>query len=101
ELVFKKAGETVRLRVLAHWHGGAVEDVTDITRFRTNDESVATVDEKTGLVTAEGSGDTHIVAFYDNGLASVATMLPVSDKVGSNYPHVATATKVDELIPAK
>jgi hypothetical protein len=101
ELVFKTAGETVQLRVLAHWYDGAVEDVTDITRFRTNDESVAKVDEKTGVVTAAGSGDTHIVAFYDNGLASVAAMLPVSDKVGPNYPPIAASTKVDELIAAK
>ena len=101
ELVFKQAGQTVQLRVLAHWRDGAVEDVTDLTRFRTNDESVAKVDETTGVVTAEGRGDTHIVAFYDNGLASVATMLPVSDKIGPNYPSVAAATKVDELIIAK
>ncbi len=101
ELVFKKAGETVKLRVLAHWHDGAIEDVTDITRFRTNDESVAKVDEKTGVVTAEGKGDTHIVAFYDNGVASVAAMLPVSDKVGPNYPSLPASTKVDELILAK
>src|SRR5687767_802370 len=101
ELVFAKAGETVPLRVLAHWHDGTVEDVTDITRFRTNDESVAKVDEKTGVVTAEGSGDTHIVAFYDNGVAPVAAMLPVSDKAGPNYPAIAAATKVDELIAAK
>lgn len=101
ELVFTKAGETVQLRVLAHWRDGAIEDVTDITRFRTNDESVAKVDEKTGMVTAVGSGDTHIVAFYDNGVAPVAAMLPVSDKVGPNYPTIAASTKVDELIVAK
>lgn len=101
ELVFKKAGESVQLRVLAHWRDGAVEDVTDLTRFRTNDESVAKVDEKTGRVIAEGKGDTHIVAFYDNGVAPVAAMLPVSDKVGPSYPAIASATKVDELILAK
>src|SRR5688500_2988462 len=30
ELIFKKAGESVQLRVLAHWHDGTIEDVTDI-----------------------------------------------------------------------
>jgi hypothetical protein len=101
ELVFAKAGEQVQLRVLAHWRDGAVEDVTDITRFRTNDESVAKVDEKTGVVTAEGKGDTHIIAFYDNGVAPVAAMLPVSDQAGSQYPAVAASTRIDELIVAK
>lgn len=101
ELVFKQAGETVQLRVLAHWQDGVVEDVTDLSRFRTNDDSVAKVDEKTGVVMAEGRGDTHIVAFYDNGIAPVAVMLPVSDKIGPNYPSIATPTKLDELIVAK
>jgi hypothetical protein len=101
ELVFQTAGQNVQLRVLAHWRDGAVEDVTDLARFRTNDESVAKVDEKTGRVTAEGRGDTHIVAFYDNGVAPVAAMLPMSDKVGSRYPAVAASTTVDELILAK
>ena len=64
ELVFERAGQSAQLRVLAHWRDGAIEDVTDITRFRTNDDSVAKVDEQTGIVTAEGRGDTHIVAFY-------------------------------------
>lgn len=101
ELVFRREGESVQLRVLAHWRDGAVEDVTDITRFRTNDESVASVDEKTGVVTAVGSGDTHIVAFYDNGVAPVAAMLPVSDKIEPDDPAIATPTKVDELIVVK
>ncbi len=101
ELIFKRAGEAVQLRVLAHWRNGAVEDVTDLTRFRTNDESVAKVDEQTGLVTAEGKGDTHIVAFYDNGVAPVAAMLPVDDLAGARYPNVVASTKIDELIVAK
>ncbi|MBA4017738.1 MAG: hypothetical protein C0483_11240 [Pirellula sp.] len=101
ELMFKKPGETMQLRVLAHWADGAVEDVTDLTRFRTNDESVAKVDEKTGVVRAEGAGDTHIVAFYDNGVAPVAALLPVGKQAGPDYPKVAAPTKVDELIVAK
>jgi hypothetical protein len=101
ELVFEKAGATVQLRVLAHWRDGSIEDVTDLTRFRSNDESVAKVDERTGLVTAEGSGDTHVVAFYDNGVAPVAALLPVSDQVGAKYPAVATSTPLDELVVGK
>ncbi len=42
--------------------------MTCISRFRTNDESVAEVDEE-GVVTSKGTGDTHVVAFYDNGVA--------------------------------
>jgi hypothetical protein len=101
ELILTQPGDNVQLRVLAHWRDGTVEDVTDITRFRTNDESVAGVDERTGVVTAKGPGDTHIVAFYDNGVAPVPVMLPVSDKLGAGYPAIAAPTQVDELVAAK
>ncbi len=100
ELVFKKAGDAIQLKVLAHWKDGTVEDVTQITRFRTNDESVAEV-SAIGLVTGKEKGDTHIVAFYDNGVEPVAAMLPVSDRVGDKYPVVKTRTKVDALVLEK
>jgi hypothetical protein len=94
ELVFRKPGESIQLKVLAHWKDGTVEDVTQITRFRTNDESVAEVNA-IGLVTSKEKGDTHIVAFYDNGVEPVPAMLPVSTKP---FPHVQPRTKVDELV---
>jgi hypothetical protein len=100
ELVFKKSGDAIQLKVIAHWKDGTVEDVTQLTRFRTNDESVALVND-TGLVTSKTPGDTHIVAFYDNGVEPVPAVLPVSDRVGANFPKVRTPTKVDEFVIAK
>ncbi len=100
EIVFSKPGQKVQLQVFAYWQDGTVEDVTQITRFRTNDESVAEIDEF-GSVTSLASGDTHVVAFYDNGVHPIPVMLPVSDKVGDNYPEVANRTKVDQLIGEK
>ncbi len=100
EVVFEKAGQKVPLRVVAHWEDGSSEDVTCISRFRTNDESIAEVDAD-GVMTSVGPGDTHVVAFYDNGVAAIPVLRAVSDKVGDRYPAVATATKVDELIVAK
>jgi hypothetical protein len=100
EIVFKKTGETAQLKVLAHWKDGTVEDVTQITRFRTNDDSVSSISD-TGEVKSVGPGDTHVVAFYDNGVLPVPVILPVSDKVGPKYPQVATRTKVDELVVNK
>jgi len=97
ELVFKKAGDAIQIKVLAYWKDGTVEDVTQITRFRTNDESVADV-SATGLVTSKEKGDTHVVAFYDNGVEPVPAMLPVSTQ---KYPLVKTRTKVDELVVEK
>jgi Protein of unknown function (DUF1549)/Protein of unknown function (DUF1553) len=98
ELLFKKVGDKVQLKVIAHWKDGTVEDVTQITRFRTNDESVADVSD-TGLVTCKERGDTHVVAFYDNGVHPVPALLPVGDP--AKYPKIAARTKVDELVLAK
>lgn len=100
QIVFAKPGETVQLKVTAVWRDGAQEDVTPLCRFRTNDESVSEISPD-GLVTSVGVGDTHIVAFYDNGVAPVQTLLPVSDKLGPQYPEVPTPTKVDELVVQK
>ncbi len=100
EIVFKQAGETASLKVTAFWSDGTREDVTPICRFRTNDESIARIDDA-GLVTAVGRGDTHVVTFYDNGVLPVGVALPVTDLVADRYPKVSTPTKIDELVVAK
>jgi hypothetical protein len=100
EIVLKSPGEHVQLKVLAYWKDGTRADVTQLTRFRSNDDSVATVSDA-GRVQSVGMGDTHIVAFYDNGVQPIPVMLPVSDKVGSKYPKIVARTKVDELIVNK
>lgn len=100
EIVFQGVGEKTPVKVLAHWKDGAVEDVTLLTRFRSNDDSIATVSEK-GLVECQGKGDTHLVAFYDNGVAPIPVMLPVGELAGARYPQIRGTTKVDELVLQK
>lgn len=100
EIVFQKLGETRPLKVIAHWSDGTREEVTPLCRFRSNDEATAAINES-GVVTATGSGDTDVVAFYDNGVVPVQVLLPVSDRIGSKYPSVSTPTKIDELVVAK
>ena len=100
QIIFTKPGETVQLQVTAIWRDGQREDVTPLCRFRTNDESVSEI-SASGSVLSLGAGDTHIVAFYDNGIAPVQTLLPVSNQIGPNYPAVPTPTKVDELVVQK
>ncbi|MBI3879584.1 MAG: DUF1549 domain-containing protein [Verrucomicrobia bacterium] len=100
EIVFQKAGDVVQLKVLAHWRDGTIEDVTQITRFRSNDDSVAAISD-TGKAESKGKGDTHIVAFYDNGVLPVPAMLAMSEFTGSKYPKVPTKTKVDEMVVGK
>ena len=100
EIVFKNQDEQIQLKVLAYWKDGTLEDVTQLTRFRSNDDSVATV-SKTGRVQSVEKGDTHIVAFYDNGVQPIPVIRPVSDQTGRKYPKIPMRTKVDELIVAK
>ncbi len=100
EITFKGPGEKVPLKVVAHWADGGTEDVTCLARFRTNDESIAEVGED-GVVTSTGAGDTHVVAFYDNGVATVPVLRPVSALANENYPPTPTTTKIDELVVAK
>ena len=97
---FQKVGDTRQLAVLVHWADGSCEDVTPLCRFRSNDESIADIDA-TGLVTSVGPGDTHLVAFYDNGVLPVPVLLPVSEQAGERYPAVPTPTKIDELVVGK
>lgn len=100
ELLFTTSGERTALRIVAHWSDGSVEDVTPLCRYQTNDESIAVVDEE-GIVTCKGPGDTHVVVFYDSGVAVVPVLRRVSDQAGKDYPPVATPTRIDELVVAK
>lgn len=97
EIVFASAGQSVQLRVVAHWNDGTVQDVTEITRFKTNDETVASVNES-GLVTATGKGDSHVIASYDNGVLPVPVMLPVATLAPGAFPTNPPRDKVDELV---
>ena len=100
EILFEKLGATQPLKVTVAWSDGSREDVTPLCRFQTNDESVAVVDEN-GLITCKGKGDTHVVAFYDNGVAPTAVLVPSGDQRGAKFPTVPTPTKIDELVVDK
>lgn len=65
----------LQLRVIAVWADQQREDVTPLCRFRTNDDSIVTVDQE-GKLSPVGIGDTHVIAFYDNGVCSVPVMRP-------------------------
>lgn len=96
EILFAKVGASQQLKAIVEWSDGAREDVTPLCRFQSNDESVATVDEF-GRVTCGGQGDTHIVAFYDNGVAPVAVLSPY----GAAGKQPPAPTPLDEFVAAK
>lgn len=112
EWVFDQTPQPVSLKVIAEWQDGWREDVTALCRFRTNNDSVATVDAS-GSINSVGPGDTQIVVFYDNGIVAVPVlrpfMLPESSAsatrtASSDDSHNPTddgATEIDRLVRAK
>ncbi len=99
EIVFADKQSEVTLKVVATWKDGSSEDVTGLCRFRSNDDSVVTVDSK-GHSKVVGTGDTHIVAFYDNGVAAVPVMRPVGGR-SLMPPGGAFANPIDGFVAAK
>ncbi len=100
EIVFDNIGQSAQLRAVAVWSDGSREDVTCLTRFRSNDEAVAKVSSD-GLIEAQGRGDTYIISFYDNGVSSTQVLLPAPARAGAAYPKVPTPTAIDELVVQK
>lgn len=100
EIVFSAKGQTETVKVIAHWSDGTQEVVTPLCRFRTNDESTAEIDEA-GTVTAIGPGDTHVVVFYENGVAPIPVLLPVTKFHGPNYPKLPAPTPIDQHVATK
>ncbi|MEQ9410349.1 MAG: DUF1549 and DUF1553 domain-containing protein [Fuerstiella sp.] len=110
EVVLDSRSPPVRLQVTAVWQDDQREDVTPLCRFRTNDDSVAIVDAD-GMITSVGPGDTHVVVFYDNGVAAVPVLRRLESAPGSvddsppvSAPPAATspaAPDIDSLVLAK
>ncbi|MCH7729809.1 MAG: DUF1549 domain-containing protein, partial [Planctomycetes bacterium] len=92
--------DEIQLQATAIWSDGSREDVTCLTRFETNNDSVADV-QNNSVVRAVGKGDTHIIASYDNAITPIPVMMPVSDRTDKNYPKVPTPTRIDELVVEK
>jgi len=100
ELLFQEPGETAQVRVIAEWQNGDREDVTPLCRFKTNADSIATVD-RDGNVTSVGQGDTHVIAFYDNGITSLPVMLPRTSVDFRPAEITSTTSPIDRFILAK
>lgn len=103
EILFQEPEQERQVKLIAEWEDGTREDVTCLARFQTNDDAVASVD-RNGLVTSTGDGDTHIIAFYDNGVAAIPVLRPVSSSAlrkqrkvrGANGDH-----PIDRFVNAK
>jgi hypothetical protein len=89
------------LRVVARFSDGTRRDVTHWTRFSTNDENVATVDES-GHVTLQGCGETAIAVAYQDKVAFTRVSKPFPNAVRpADFAHLPRRNYIDTLVYAK
>jgi hypothetical protein len=100
DIQFRNRDETVQLRAEAVWSDGTREDVTPLCRFQTNDDQVAVIDAN-GLVTARGTGDTHVVVFYDNAVEPVPVLRPVAEQAAESDLAGVTTAPIDQFVVGK
>ena len=103
EVVVSQQLQDVPLRVVAVWDDGKREDVTPLCRFRSNDDSVATVNAD-GVMTSSAAGDTSIIVFYDNGIVAVPVLKPydLPRKAPQNSPaRQDSPDSIDSLVLAR
>jgi hypothetical protein len=103
EIVFNSQSEPVPVQVTAVWADGQREDVTPLCRFRSNNDAVASVDSS-GVVTSAGPGDTHVIAFYDNGIAALPIIRryrPAADLPKQSSAPGGTLSPIDSLVVTK
>ncbi|MFN7921319.1 MAG: DUF1553 domain-containing protein [Bryobacteraceae bacterium] len=97
--VLARKGETMQLKVTAVYSDGTKDDVTALSIFSSNDDSVLKV-SPTGLVNAEGAtGDAALMVRYAGKFAGPvygATMLTSKKAVGAAPLH-----PIDKLVYAK
>lgn len=104
EVVFRSNSPAVALSVFAVWEDGQREEVTPLSRFRTNDDAVVTVNDD-GKITSTGPGDTHVVVFYDNGVTAVPVLRSYDAEAAAGITDAETdldaRTGIDSLVLAK
>ncbi len=84
ELIAQRVGQSVSLKVTAHFADGDTEDVTAFSDFGSRDETIAEVDA-TGKLTARHSGRSAVIVRY----RSASTSLPVVVPFSSDEPSIA------------
>jgi hypothetical protein len=99
EIQFESESQSVSLRAIAHWQDGTIEDVTELCRFSSNDDSIATIDE-TGHLNSGQTGDTHVVVYYDNAVVPIPVIRPIKS-TSEKIDYQADQHPVDRLVGHK
>ncbi len=100
EIVGTAPGQSQPVTIVCAWSDGNREDVTPLCHFQVLDESVAAIDDR-GLVTIQRAGDTHLIVFYDNGVASIPIIVRNGAQQNREIAVEERATAIDALIGQK
>ncbi|MBL8210882.1 MAG: DUF1553 domain-containing protein [Bryobacterales bacterium] len=92
-------GTNVQLIAVGEYNDGSVRDLTGAVAYSSNIAAIASV-KPGGLVTAEQSGETAIMA-RTLGRAAAVPILVVKDRPMKNYPAVAENNFIDKHVFAK
>jgi hypothetical protein len=97
--VLEGTGETQQLNVRAFYSDGTDRDVTALTAFMTNNDTVVKVSE-TGKATAGARGEAFITARFE-GHATGVQLLTIPKNLQFTWPQVAENNYIDGLVNAK
>jgi hypothetical protein len=95
-LVFDQPDEKTDLQVTATYSDGTTRDVTELSRFFSNNPSVANIDAQ-GTVSAKGFGDTNVFGRYSRfTVGAEAIVLPPSE--GFTWENPPENNFIDRLV---
>src|SRR5262249_55453564 len=94
EHAFKKAGESARLRVTAHFARGDSADITPFCDFRTNDDAVAE-GSPVGEARAVRPGAPGVVVSSRGNVLPVRVLVPAPTPPGFVSPKVPEVNYID------
>jgi hypothetical protein len=97
-----KPGAEQQLVVRAKYSDGRTEDVTRWTKFTSNDEGVAQVDDATGRVKMVGHGEAAITLWYASKVLYTRLAVPFANQVpAEKYESFSKRGYIDNLVLAK
>lgn len=93
------SGQVRPLKVVATLSDGSERDVTRLSRFQSNNEALATVDEAGVVKVGDLPGDVAIMASYMGLVDVFRALLPRAES--AEFPELPAANVIDRLVHAK
>lgn len=98
KVVFKRPGETLRGKVIAHYSDGTSRDVSSLALYMTNNEATATIDRH-AKIAGHQAGGTHVFARFNR--FTVGTEVVVLPEGEFDWPAPKENNYVDRLVNSK